>query len=64
LVLVNPTDEIRLVELPTTYHQAFPQSGGTVPADGDVSAWGVEYKLVTTVAVGPNQATVLVFETP
>lgn len=59
LVLVNPSDKLQEVVFLKTYYQAFPSGGGIVPADGNVSAWKVDYLPVTSVSLGPNQAVIL-----
>jgi hypothetical protein len=64
LVLVNPSDVSRAVDLPKTYYQAIPSGGGIVPAAGKPSAWRVEYEPVTTVTLPPNQAIVLLLAVP
>lgn len=64
LVLVNPSDKSQVVDFQRTCYQAFPSGGGTVPVDGDVSEWKVDYVPVTTVTLMPNQAAVLLVESP
>lgn len=64
LVLVNPSDKSQAIDLQKTYYRAVPSGGGIVPADGDVSAWRVDYVPVTTVTLLPNQGAVLLAEAP
>jgi hypothetical protein len=59
LVLVNPSTKLQEVVFQKTYYQAFPYGGGVVPADGNVSAWMVDYLPVINVSLGPNQAVIL-----
>jgi hypothetical protein len=59
LVLVNPSDKLQEILFEKTYYRAFPHGGGIVPADGNVSAWSVDYAPVTSVSLGPNQSVVL-----
>jgi hypothetical protein len=47
MAVVNPTGEARSFDLDGTYYQARPAGGGSLPEDGDVSAWRVEYEPVT-----------------
>ncbi len=64
LVLVNPTDTSRTINLGQTYYQATPNGGGLVPTNGDVSAWTVSYTPVTSVTLAPNRAAVLLKTNP
>jgi len=64
LTLVNPANEKQIVDLGATYYQATPHGGGVVPPDGDISEWAVEYTPVTNLILEPNQAAVLLIETP
>ena len=64
LVMVNLSGKALEVELGKTYYQAFPYGGGVVPADGDVSEWGVDYIPVSSVGLGPNRAAILLDAPP
>jgi hypothetical protein len=64
LVLVNPTNEKQTIDLGATYYQAVPNGGGIIPDDGNITAWGVDYIPLTTLLLEPNQAAVLLIETP
>lgn len=64
LVLVNPSDKSQEVVFQKTGYQAVPSGGGIVPADGDMSDWGVNYVPVTAVTLAPNQAAILLVEPP
>ncbi len=64
LVLVNPTETTRTVTLGGTYYRATPNGGGFVPANGDVSAWTVNYAPVTSVELAPNRAAILLNAAP
>lgn len=64
LALVNPTASTRTVSLGGTYYLATPVGGGDVPADGDISAWRVDYTAVTSVTLGPARGAVLLTSQP
>jgi hypothetical protein len=64
LVLVNASDQLQEVVLEKGYFQALPSGGGIVPADGDISDWGVDYVPVTALRLLPNQGAVLLAEVP
>ncbi|HMB23872.1 MAG TPA: putative glycoside hydrolase, partial [Anaerolineales bacterium] len=64
MVLVNPSDQIRQIDLEKTYYRAISFGGGIVPADGDVSGWKVDYEPVTNVTLMTNQGIVLLVEAP
>ncbi len=64
-VLVNPSDETRVVNLGATLYRAIPQGGGDVPANGIIPAsWNITYSAVTTVTLAPHQAAVLLNAMP
>jgi hypothetical protein len=63
LVLVNPTEETREVDLGATYHAACPQGGGFVPADGSKPG-SLTYRVVQHLTLAPHQGAVLLTECP
>jgi hypothetical protein len=63
-VLVNPSTASRTVALGGTYYLATPVGGGGVPADGDISAWRVDYTAVTSVTLEPGRGAVLLNALP
>jgi hypothetical protein len=63
-VLVNPGDTSRTVTLGGTYYLATPVGGGDVPADGDITAWRVDYTAVTSVTLAPGRGAVLLNSRP
>jgi hypothetical protein len=64
LVVVNPGPNTRSIDLGGTYYLAQPSGGGLVPADGDISAWSVQYGPVNRIELAPNQAAILLNVTP
>ena len=63
-VLVNPGGASRTVTLGGTYYLATPVGGGDVPADGDISAWRVDYTAVTSVTLEPGRGAMLLNSRP
>jgi hypothetical protein len=59
MVLVNPGATARTVTLGGTYYLATPVGGGDVPADGDISAWRVDYAPTASVTLGPARGAIL-----
>lgn len=64
LALVNPGAETRTVALGGTRYLATPVGGGDVPADGDISAWRVDYTAVTSVTLGPGRGAIVLDSRP
>ncbi len=64
MVLVNPGPDSRAVDLGGTYYLARPSGGGLVPANGDISAWSVDYVPVDRVDLAPYQAAILLNAAP
>jgi lysophospholipase L1-like esterase len=64
LVLVNPNPDARSIDLGGTLYLAQPNGGGLVPADGNISAWSVQYEPVNQIELGPTQAAILLNATP
>lgn len=64
IVLVNPTESGRSINLGQTYYQAAPSGGGLVPSDGDISSMTVSYTPVASVTLDPNQAAILLNTPP
>jgi hypothetical protein len=64
LILVNPGPDTRSIDLGGTYYLAQPGGGGIVPANGDISAWSVQYTPVNRIELGPDQAAILLNAVP
>ncbi|MCZ7568368.1 MAG: putative glycoside hydrolase [Ardenticatenaceae bacterium] len=64
LVVVNPTGTTRTLNLGSTYYRANPVGGGWVPANGDVSAWRVDYTPLTSVTLAGGHGAVLLTTPP
>ncbi|MBE9565937.1 MAG: hypothetical protein IMF16_04230 [Proteobacteria bacterium] len=63
LVLVNPTEITREVDLGATYHAACPQGGGPVPTDGSKPG-SLTYRALQSLTLAPHQGAVLLTECP
>jgi hypothetical protein len=60
LVVVNPGDSAVTYTLPGTMRLVTPVGGGAVPDDGHApAAWTLQQRSVTSVALGPRRAAVL-----
>ena len=65
LVLVNPTKQPIKVQLQRTMHNAIPQGGGKVGADGSVSPAGsLAFDAVEEVVVAASSAAILLVSPP
>ncbi len=51
---MNPSPNTQSIDLGGTYYLVQPSGGGLVPADGDISAWSVQYKPVNRIELAPN----------
>jgi len=63
LVLVNPTETTREVDLGATYHAACPEGGGPVPADGSKPG-SLTYRAVSRLTLAPHQGAILLTQRP
>jgi len=63
LVLVNPTETSREVDLGATCYAVCPQGGGFVPADGSKPG-SLTYRAVQSLTLSPRQGVVLLTECP
>jgi hypothetical protein len=64
LVLVNPSENEKKVELFQKYYQAIPFGGGIVPSDGKTPDWTIDYSEVTSVNLKPHQSVILLNQMP
>lgn len=61
IVLINPSDTARNINLGGTYYLATPQGGGFIPSDGQIpSSWKVNYTAVTSITMPPVSAAILI----
>lgn len=60
LVLVNPTNTARTVNVGSGYSRFDAVGGGVVPATGDVKEWHLDFTPVTSVTLPPGTAEVLI----
>jgi hypothetical protein len=63
MVLVNPADASRTVNLGATYYRAVPSGGGPVPEDG-VAPGSLSYQAVSSVTLSAHQAAILLNQSP
>lgn len=63
MVIVNPSEEKRSIELFQEYYQALPFGGGIISADANISDWTIDYKQTSYVELGPNQGIILIENT-
>lgn len=59
IVIVNPSNETRSIELFQEYYQALPFGGGIIPVDANISEWTIDYRQTSFVELGPNQGLIL-----
>jgi len=64
LILVNPSESTRQVDLFQKYYLAVPFGGGVVPSDGDISGLAVDYLEVSRLELKPHQGAVLIDKIP
>lgn len=61
IVLVNPSNSVRNINLGETYYLATPQGGGFIPIDGQIpSSWKVNYTAVSTIMLPAVSAAILI----
>ncbi len=62
IVLVNPSDYNRNINLGGTYYLAVPQGGGFIPSNGQIPpTWIVNYTAVTSINLPPVSAAILLY---
>ncbi len=59
LIIVNPSNENRSIELFQDYLQVLPYGGGIVPENGDITDWTIDYKQTSYLELQPNQGIIL-----
>ena len=63
MVLVNPSDSARSINLGSTYYRVTPVGGGLVPEDGSAPGT-LNYTTVTSINLGANQAAIVLKALP
>ncbi len=64
LILVNPSENTKNVELFQKFYQVLPFGGGVVPSNGDLSDWAIDYAEVTNVKIDPHSGVILLNTIP
>lgn len=64
LVLVNPDEKEKRINLLQKFYSAIPFGGGPIPEDGNIEDWAVDYSEVTSLVLGPHQGAILLSSIP